>query len=65
MQTIVIVWLILAILASIFVVAALMISSRISQDEGVVENYDEWESAQVSAEASTDVTQRVYPQQAE
>jgi hypothetical protein len=61
MQTIVIVWLILAILASIFVVAALMISSRISQDEGVVENYDEWESAQVSAE----VTQKVYPQQAE
>jgi hypothetical protein len=61
MQTIVIVWLILAILASIFVVAALMLSSRISQDEGVVENYEDWEAAEVSAE----VVQEVYPQQAE
>ncbi len=57
MQTIIIIWLILAILASIFVVAALMLSSRIGQGEGVIENYDDWEVAEVA--------QEICPQQAE
>lgn len=57
MQTIFIIWLILGGLASIFVMAALMLSSRISQDEGLVENYDEWESSEAAP--------NVIPQQAE
>lgn len=57
MQTILIVWLILGILTSIFVVAALMMSSKISQEEGITENYDEWEAP--------DIVQDVYPRQAE
>lgn len=57
MQTIFIIWLILGGLASIFVVAALMLSSRISQDEGLVESYDEWEASEAAPNA--------IPQQAE
>ena len=57
MQTIFIIWLILGGLASIFVVAALMLSSRISQDEGLVEDYDEWESSEAAP--------NIFPQQAE
>jgi Na+-transporting NADH:ubiquinone oxidoreductase subunit NqrC len=57
MQTVVIIWLIVSLLASILVVAALMLSSRISQTEGVSENYDEWEAPEVA--------QEIYPRQAE
>jgi hypothetical protein len=59
MQTIIIIWLILGLLASILVVAALMLSSRISQEEGLTECYDDWE------EKETEVAQEMYPRQAE
>lgn len=59
MQTIIIVWLILGLLASILVVAALMLSSRLSQEEGLSENYDDWEAKEA------EVTQEMYPRQAE
>jgi hypothetical protein len=57
MQTVVIIWLILSLLAIILVVAALMLSSRISQTEGVSENYDNWEAPEV--------VQEIYPRRAE
>ena len=57
MQTVVIIWLIVSLLASILVVAALILSSRISQTEGVSESYDEWEAPEVA--------QEIYPRQAE
>lgn len=57
MQTITIIWLIAAFFTSIFVVAALMLSSRTSQEEGVSENYDDWEAPEVA--------QEMYPRQAE
>ncbi len=57
MQTVVIIWLILSLLAIILVVAALMLSSRISQTEGVSETYDDWEAPEV--------VQEIYPRQAE
>lgn len=57
MQTLVIIWLILGLLTSILVVAALMLSSRLSQQEGVSENYDDWEAPEVVKE--------IYPRQAE
>jgi len=59
MQTIIIVWLVLGFLTSIFVVAALMLSSRISQEEGLSESYEDWE------EKEAEVTQEMYPRQAE
>jgi hypothetical protein len=59
MQTIIIIWLILGLLASILVVAALMLSSRISQAEGLTECYDDWE------EKEAEVAQEMYPRQAE
>lgn len=43
MKTIIIVWLILAVVTSLFVVAALMLSSRLSQKEGLSESYEDWE----------------------
>ena len=57
MKIIFIIWLILAILTSIFVVGALMLSSRISQEEGHSESYEEWEAA--------NQTQELYQRQAE
>ncbi len=59
MQTIIFVWLILGFLTSIFVVAALMLSSRISQEEGLSESYEDWD------EKEAEVTQEMYPRQAE
>jgi len=59
MQTIIIVWLILGFLASILVVAALMLSSRISQEEGLSESYEDWEEKEAEA------AQELYPRQAE
>ena len=43
MKIIIIVWLILAVLTSLLVVAALMRSSQLSQQEGVSESYEDWE----------------------
>ena len=57
MKTVIIIWLILGFFTSILVVAALMRSSQLSQDEGLVENYDDWEAKEVA--------QELYPQQAE
>ncbi len=51
MQTIAIVVLILGVLASLFVVAALMLSSRLSKAEGLVEEYDDWEASEMVQEA--------------
>ncbi len=59
MQTIIIIWLILGLLASILVVAALMLSSRLSQEEGLTESYDDWE------EKEAEVAHEMYPRQAE
>lgn len=59
MQTVIIVWLILSFLASILVIAALMLSSRLSQEEGLTESYDDWEAKEV------EVAQEMYPRQAE
>lgn len=59
MQTIIIVWLILGFLTSILVVAALMLSSRLSQEEGLTESYEDWE------EKESEVAQEMYPRQAE
>ena len=59
MQTIIIVWLVLAFLASILVIAALMLSSRLSQEEGLSESYDDWEAKE------TEAAQEMYPRQAE
>lgn len=59
MQTIIIVWLLLSLLASILVIAALMLSSRLSQEEGLSESYDDWE------EKEAEVAQEMYPRQAE
>lgn len=47
MQTILLLWLILGFLTSIVVVAALMLSSRISQEEGVSEKYDNQETSEI------------------
>ena len=57
MQTIVLIWLILGLLASIIVVAALMLSSQISREEGVSESYESQETSEVVRE--------IYPRQAE
>ena len=57
MQTIVIIWLIVGFIATVLAVAALMLSSRTSAQEGVTENYDDWEAPEVA--------QDVYPRQAE
>ena len=43
MKILIIVWLILAVLTSLFVVSALMLSSRLSQEEGLSESYEDWE----------------------
>ena len=59
MQTIIIVWLILGFLTSILVVAALMLSSRLSQEEGLTESYEDWEAKEA------EVAQEMYPRQAE
>jgi hypothetical protein len=59
MQTIIIIWLILGFLTSILVVAALMLSSRLSQKEGVTESYEDWE------EKEAEVAPEMYPRQAE
>ena len=59
MQTFIIVWLILGLLASILVVAALMLSSRLSQEEGLTESYEDWE------EKEAEVVHEMYPRQAE
>ena len=59
MQTIIIVWLILSFLASVLVIAALMLSSRLSQEEGLSESYDDWEANEA------EVAQEMYPRQAE
>ncbi|GJM41980.1 MAG: hypothetical protein DHS20C20_22620 [Ardenticatenaceae bacterium] len=57
MKTFIIIWLILGLLTSILVVAALMLSSRLSQEEGLSESYDDWETPEVAPE--------MYPRQAE
>lgn len=57
MKTVLIIWLILALLTSIFVVAALVLSSRISEEEGVEESYEDWEAPES--------VQEIYPRQAE
>ena len=57
MKTIFIIWLILALLTSVLVVAALMLSSRLSQEEGLSESYEDWEAA--------NQTQELYRRQAE
>lgn len=57
MQTILLIWLILGLLTSIIVVAALMLSSKISQEEGVTERYEHRETSEVVRE--------IYPRQAE
>lgn len=57
MQIILLIWLMLGLLASIIVVAALMLSSRISQEEGVSERYEHRETSEVVRE--------IYPQQVE
>lgn len=57
MQTVVLIWLMLGLVASIIVVAALMLSSHISQDEGVSESYDDQETSEVVRE--------IYPRQVE
>ena len=57
MKTIFIIWLILALLTSVLVVAALMLSSRLSQEEGLSESYEDWEAA--------NQTQKLYRRQAE
>lgn len=59
MQTIIIVWLLLSLLASILVIAALMLSSRLSRQEGLSESYDDWEAKEA------EVAQEMYPRQAE
>ncbi|WP_420644399.1 hypothetical protein [Candidatus Leptofilum sp.] len=52
-----IIWLILGLIVSIFVVAALMRSSQISQEEGLSESYEDWEAP--------DQAQELHPRQAE
>jgi hypothetical protein len=57
MQTIVLIWLMLGLLAAIIVVATLMLSSHISQEEGVSESYENQETSEVVRE--------IYPRQVE
>jgi hypothetical protein len=57
MKTFIIVWLVLGLLASILVISALMLSSRLSQEEGLSESYDDWEA--------TEAAQEMHPRQAE
>lgn len=57
MKTFIILWLILGLFASIFVVATLMLSSRLSQEEGLSENYEDWKTKESAPE--------MYPPQVE
>lgn len=57
METILVIWLVLGLLASIIVVAALMLSSRLSQEEGVSEKYVKPETSEVVRE--------IFPRQVE
>lgn len=57
MKVIFIVWLVLALLVSVFVVAALMRSSQLSQKEGLHESYEDWQI--------NEPTQELYSRQAE
>lgn len=57
MKVFFIVWLVLALVVSVFVVAALMRSSQLSQQEGLDESYDDWQI--------TEPTQKVFTRQAE
>lgn len=50
MKIIIIIWLVLGLLTSILVIAALMRSSQISQQEGIEENYDHWEVPEAAPE---------------
>lgn len=50
MQTLLVLWLILGLLASIIVVAALMLSAKISREEGVTESYENQETSEVVRE---------------
>ena len=50
MKILIIVWLILAVLTSLFVVSALMLSSRLSQEEGLSESYEDWEEKKQAQE---------------
>lgn len=43
MKVFFIIWLVLALVVSVFVVAALMRSSQLSQQEGLDESYDDWQ----------------------
>lgn len=52
-----IIWLILALVVSVFVIAALMRSSQLSQEEGISESYEDWEAVEQA--------QELYPRQAE
>ena len=52
-----IIWLILSLVVSIFVIAALMRSSQLSQEEGLSESYENWEEPKRA--------QELYPRQAE
>ncbi|MCA9954763.1 MAG: hypothetical protein H6657_03845 [Ardenticatenaceae bacterium] len=55
MQNILLIWLILGLITSVIVVAALMLSSRISQEEGVSEKYD--------CRETSEVVREIYPRQ--
>ncbi len=57
MQTIAIICLVASFITTVFVVSALMLSSRASQEEGVTETYDDWEAPEATGE--------VYPPQLE
>ena len=50
MQTFLIIWLIAAIIATILVIAALVLSSRISEEEGIAESYEDWEANEPAQE---------------
>ncbi|WP_420631902.1 hypothetical protein [Candidatus Leptofilum sp.] len=57
MKTFFIIWLILGLIVSVFVVAALMRSSQLSQQEGISESYEDWKAPEQA--------QELYPRQAE
>ena len=57
MKTFIIIWLVLGVLTSLLVIAALMLSSRLSQEEGLSESYEDWEAPESA--------QEMYPRQAE
>ena len=57
MKIFLIVWLILGLVVAVFVIAALIRSSQISQQNGLSESYDEWQVKESARER--------YPRQVE